>query len=96
MHIILLSTTSGIDIKNGECIEVPKRVVTRLGTIGFRNLDKRYKRLDTVQSIAKEMMIKEKNKIGYAIYQGTISNPRLIYKYITDDYKHLKIDIENG
>ena len=96
MFIHLLDTTSGQTWKNGKMVNVPKKVKVRLGTCGFRSLDGRYKRLTTVEDIAHDMMVKNHNDVGYAIYEGTISNPRLVTSYITKDYSDLETDLQNG
>jgi len=90
MFIQLLGTTSGIDWENGKTIDVPKKVHVRLGTCGFRHLDNRYKKLSTATEIAHEMMKRQNNKVGYAIYQGTINNPCLISSFISESHRHLE------
>ena len=96
MFIQLLDTTTGIDFENGKMINKPKKVKVKLGTCGFRNLDGRYKNITTVKDIAHDMLTKQHNKVGFAIYGGTISNPRLLTSYITSEYKHLETDLENA
>jgi hypothetical protein len=96
MFIQLLDTTSGMDWENGKMVDVPKKVKVRLGTCGFRSLDGRYKNITTIKDIAIDMMTKQHNKVGYAIYDGTINNPRLVSSYITKDYSQLETDLENA
>lgn len=97
MFIHLLDTTTGISgYKDGKMQKVPKKVKVRLGTCGFRSLDGRYKNMTTVKDIAHDMMTKQQNKVGFAIYENSISNPRLVASYITKEYSHLETDLENG
>ena len=96
MFIHLLGTTSGMTWENGKMIDVPKKVHVRLGTCGFRQLDKRYKKISTIENIAYNMMEKQNNKVGFAIYCGTISNPHLISKFIHCEFRHLETDLENA
>ncbi len=96
MFIHLLDTTSGMDWENGKMIDKPKKVKVQLGTCGFRSFDNRTKRVSTVENVAMKMMEQQKNKIGYAIYGGTISNPRLMRFYITSEYNHLEHDLQNA
>jgi len=75
---------------------IPKKVKVKLGTCGFRSLDGRYKNITNVKDIAHDILIKQHNEVGFAIYSGTISNPRLLTSYITPEYKHLETDLENA
>ena len=97
MFIHLLDTTTGMGgFENGKMTTIPKKVKVKLGTCGFRSLDGRYKNMTTVDDIAIDMMVKQKNLVGFAIYSGTINNPRLVSSYITKAYSHLETDLENA
>lgn len=96
MFIHLLDLTSGMDVENGKVIDKPKRVKVKLGTCGFRSFDNRTKRVDTVENVAMDMMTKQDNKVGYAIYDGSINHPRLMRFYITSEFSHLEHDLENA
>ena len=97
MFIQLLDTTSGMGgVENGKMTTIPKKVKVKLGTCGFRSLDGRYKNITTVKDIAHDMLTKQNNNVGFAIYGGTINNPSLITSYITKEYSHLETDLENA
>ena len=96
MFIHLLDTTTGQTWKNGKMEKVPKKVKVRLGTCGFRSLDGRYKNMTTIKDIAHDMMVKNHNDVGFAIYDGSINNPRLVSSYITKEYSNLETDLQNG
>jgi len=96
MFIHLLGTTSGMTWENGKMIDVPKKVQVELHTCGFRSFDNRYKKITTVENIAFDMMEKQNNKVGYAIYGVTISNPHLISKFIHCEFRHLETDLKNA
>ena len=91
MFIHLLETTSGFKYNQelGTLIDVPKKVKTQFGNTGIKHFDKRYKRLSTIEDAAFEMMEKQGNKVGYAIYE----NSTLLAKYIKEDYKHLETEL---
>ena len=93
-YIHLLGTTSGITVTEGKMVSIPKKVVTRLGTNGFRSFDGRAKMSRVVDEAIK--MMEAQNELGYAIYTGTISNPNLIDHYVKSEYLDLKTDLANG
>ena len=97
MFVYLLNLTTGTSFTKQHGMQtVPKKIVTQLGTFGFRQLDGRISRLATAISAATELMRTEKNKIGYAIYRGTIDRPQLIFSSVEKPYEDLELDIENA